>query len=193
MRINVNNYYSPTEFKEKYLESKLRKILIEAINNKDNALLFKLGKISSMIKIGNISEAEKELERIDRNINEQGIKSQKNKKGISNSNEHVVNRNINNKISKNNFPETSESVVYLQDDSPDSAVSFQYPTPVSENASFLFIKSHESEHAREIIKEAMFKGKMAQVYVRYFTSYDPNGHLVYTGGVTWGKILDSKA
>ncbi|WGS65632.1 hypothetical protein [Marinitoga aeolica] len=185
--MRIGNYLPSQDTRSIYLESKLRRILLKAINSKDNSLLLKVGNIDNLIKSGNIEEAEREIREAEKNV----LSKEQNKKSVINI--RPLPDNTGNRSKKNyQIPEAIDGDIYLQDNSPDSAVSFQYPTAVPESASFLFISSHEGEHAREIIKEAMFKGKMAQVYVRYFTSYDSEGRLVYTGGVTWGKILDSK-
>lgn len=185
--MRIGNYLPSQDTRSMYLESKLRRILLKAINNKDNSLLLKVGNIDNLIKSGNIEEAEREIKNAEKNV----FSKEQNKKSVVNI--RPLPENTRNSSKKNyQIPENIDGEVYLQDSSPDSAVSFQYPIAVPESASFLFINSHEGEHAREIIKEAMLKGKMAQAYVRYFTSYDSEGRLVYTGGVTWGKIVDSK-
>ncbi|SHE59701.1 hypothetical protein SAMN02745164_00761 [Marinitoga hydrogenitolerans DSM 16785] len=188
--MRIGNYVPSNDSKTVYLESKLRRILLKAINSKDNTLLLKIGSINNLIKTGNIEEAERELKNAERKISTTDI-NKKSTISIISRQEYKKN------TSKMKNPKTEDfssknDKIYLQDNSPDEAVSFQYPTAVPESASFLFINAHEGEHAREIIKEAMFKGKMAQVYVRYFTSYDSDGRLVYTGGITWGKVLDTK-
>ncbi|WP_129409110.1 hypothetical protein [Marinitoga lauensis] len=184
--MRIGNYLPSTDTRSIYLESKLRRILLKAINNKDNSLLLKVGNIDNLIKSGNIEEAERELRNAEKKVSSREL----NKKSIINIIQSSQ-KDKKTKVQQQTFNDKDNNI-YLQDNSPDSAVSFQYPTAVPESASYLFVSSHEGQHAREIIKEAMFKGKMAQVYVRYFTSYDSEGRLVYTGGVTWGKILDSK-
>ncbi|KLO22374.1 hypothetical protein [Marinitoga sp. 1155] len=186
--MRIDNSLPQLDSKSIYLESKLRKLLLEAIKSKNNNLLLKLGNINNLIKSGNLDAAEREIKNAEKNISFKDI----NKKSVINKNIiNIVQKTPNDKRNEKTY-DSKKNNIYLQDTSPDSAVSFQYPTAIPESASFLFINSHEGEHAREIIKEAMFKGKMSQVYVRYFTSYDSEGRLVYTGGVTWGKILDSK-
>lgn len=182
--MRIGNYLSSQDTRSVYLESKLRRILLKAINSKDNSLLLKVGNIDNLIKSGNIEEAERELRNAEKKITAKEL----NKKSVIN----IVTPKTKKRNDKFQTVDKDEGDIYLQDNSPDSAVSFQYPTAIPESASFLFINAHEGEHAREIIKEAMFKGKRAEVYVRYFTSYDSEGRLVYSGGVTWGKILDSK-
>jgi hypothetical protein len=188
--MKISNYIPSNDSRGIYLESKLRRILLKAINSKDNNLLLKIGDINNLIKSGNIEEAERELKNAERKISIKDINKESTISIISRKEYKKNTPKTKNQETKNSSFE--EDKIYLQDNSPDGAVSFQYPTAVPESASFLFINAHEGEHAREIIKEAMFKGKMAQVYVRYFTSYDSEGKLVYTGGITWGKILDTK-
>jgi len=82
--------------------------------------------------------------------------------------------------------------ITLVDRSNDPSVSFKYPTPVPADSSLLFIASHERQHVQSIIGDAVLKGKIAHVYVRYFTSYDSKGRLIFVGGLTWGEIVDER-
>ncbi|MCD6463521.1 MAG: hypothetical protein J7L52_07545 [Thermotogae bacterium] len=86
-----------------------------------------------------------------------------------------------------------KSRIRLQDRSSDPNVSMKYPIYVDADFTFPFIVAHEGEHARKIIREAVLKGKLAYVFVRYFVSYDSQGRLYFSGGVTWGKIFDHLA
>ncbi|KAF2955718.1 hypothetical protein [Marinitoga sp. 38H-ov] len=81
--MKINNYYIQHDPKNLYLQSKLRKLLYNAINSKDNNLLYKIGNIDKLIKSGNIEEAEIELRNIEK-INKSSSISLNNKLSVDN-------------------------------------------------------------------------------------------------------------
>lgn len=67
--MRINNNLLLNDPKNLYLQSKLRKLLFNAINSKNNNLLYKIGNIDKLIKSGNIEAAERELKNIEKDNN----------------------------------------------------------------------------------------------------------------------------
>ena len=80
--------------------------------------------------------------------------------------------------------------ITLVDGSNDPNVSFKSPASVPAFAAELFITAHEGEHARRILREALLKGKRANVIVRIFYRYDSKGRIIAVGGVTKAEIVE---
>ena len=101
-------------------------------------------------------------------------------------------RDLDNTFEKkgNSLAENHNGRIMLQDRSNDPNVSFKFPAFVPKSSSFIFISAHEGEHVRDIIRKAVLEGKLAMVFVRYLVSYDSEGKLYISGGLTWGKIID---
>ena len=164
----------------KYLESRLMFLLARASINGDTDTVKLLKRIRNMIYSGNMRAAEKLMNEAERRLYFS-----------------VDNNKSHRKTAEDNQPKVNDSdteeKITLVDRSNDPSVSFKYPASVPADSSILFIASHERQHVQDIIGRAVLEGRIAQVYVRYFTSYDSNGRLVFVGGYTWGKITDYRA
>ncbi|MCD6546248.1 MAG: hypothetical protein J7K69_06310 [Thermotogae bacterium] len=161
----------------KYLESKLMFLLARASINGDTDTVKLLKRIRNMIYSGNVRAAEKLMNEAERRLYFSVDNNKKHRKTVDDFPSKVDDSDTEQKIT-------------LVDGSNDPAVSFKYPASVPADSSFLFIASHERQHVQDIVGRAILEGKIAQVYVRYFTSYDSHGRLIFVGGYTWGKITD---
>jgi len=159
----------------KYLESKLMFLLACASMNGNADALKLLNSARRLIYSGNIQEVEKLINEAERKL--LNFKRSNNAKDTK---ERLNNNN-------------GEEKITLVDVSSDPSVSFKYPASVPVDSAFIFITSHENQHVQDILGRAILEGRIAQVYVRYFTSYDSKGRLIFTGGYTWGKITDYRA
>lgn len=171
--ISILNQYDRTQFQTKYLENKIRLLIAQATVNGDVEKIRLLGKARIMLYSGNTPGAEKLINEAEKTLN------------VSSSNRKKVDKNVENK--------EAEDKITVVDASNDPSVSFKYPTEIPADSSFIFIASHERQHVQDIVGRAILEGRIAQVYVRYFTSYDSQGKLIFTGGYTWGKIINYSA
>jgi len=158
-----------------YLESKLMFLLACASMNGNADALKLLNSARRLIYSGNIQEVEKLI-----NEAERKLLNYKRSNNAKDTKERLNNNN-------------GEEKITLVDVSSDPSVSFKYPASVPVDSAFIFITSHENQHVQDILGRAILEGRIAQVYVRYFTSYDSKGRLIFTGGYTWGKITDYRA
>jgi hypothetical protein len=167
------NQYDRKQTQIEYLENRLRFLIAQATVNGDVETIRLLGKVRTMLYSGNTSRAEKLINEIEKNLATPSNSKKRTNKTIENS--------------------RTEDEITVVDASNDPSVSFKYPTKIPADSSLLFIASHERQHVQDIIGRAILEGRIAQVYVRYFTSYDSQGRLIFTGGYTWGKIINYSA
>ncbi len=92
---------------------------------------------------------------------------------------------------KTEFELSSSDRITLVDRSSDIDVSFKAPASVPVYSSYIFITSHEGEHARKILRKALLEGKKVQVLVRIFYRYDSKGRLIAVGGLTTARVIES--